>query len=211
MRHRSAGATAHRPETGSSAHVGCDGRVNPKVLARRRPINDARVSHVGPTRTVHIREPHPESRWGGVPGALVARRGRKKFEGSEWETPRRCVGSYSRRQVFATTPRFASTSKSSSFHSPEGRKADARLRIGPVMVAPGTCPRPPTEAALPLSQFPVLIAVIRRVPLALRTLENIGGRAIAEGADECRQFQLAATPLARRHLRYIHVALTAEA
>lgn len=68
-----------------------------------------------------------------------------------------------------------------------------------------------SEAALPVSQFPVLIAVILRVPLALRTLENVGGRAVAEGADECRQFQLAATPLARRHPRYIHVALTAEA
>jgi hypothetical protein len=74
----------------------------------------------------------------------------------------------------------------------------------------GTCPRPPTEAALPLSRFAPFIAVILRVLLALRTLENIGGGAIAAGADECRQFQLAATPLARRHLRYVHAALTAE-
>src|SRR5262245_49249803 len=49
MRHRSAGGTAHRPETGSSeqptfSNEGCDGRVNPKVLARRRPTNDASVN-----------------------------------------------------------------------------------------------------------------------------------------------------------------------
>src|SRR5690348_6571670 len=31
-----------------------------------------------------------------------------------------------------------------------------------------------SKAALPLSQFPVFIAVILRVPLALRTLENVG-------------------------------------
>jgi hypothetical protein len=65
-------------------------------------------------------------------------------------------------------------------------------------------------AGLPLSQFPVLIAVIRRVPLALRTLENIRGGAVAEGADECRQFQFATAPLARRHLWCIHAALTAD-
>jgi hypothetical protein len=33
----------------------------------------------------HLREPRPESRRGGVPGDLVAQRGRKRFEGSDWE------------------------------------------------------------------------------------------------------------------------------
>ena len=33
--------------------------------------------------------------------APVAHRGRQKFEGSGWETPRRYVCSYSRRQPFA--------------------------------------------------------------------------------------------------------------
>ena len=61
-----------------------------------------------------------------------------------------------------------------------------------------------------LSQFPVLVAVIRRMPLALRTLENIRGGAAAGGVDECRQFQFTTAPLARRHLWYIHATLTTE-
>ena len=64
---------------------------------------------------------------------------------------------------------------------------------------------------LPSSQFAMFIAVVLRVPFALRTFENVRGTAITEGADECGWFQLAAAPLARRNFWHFHAASTAEA
>jgi hypothetical protein len=66
------------------------------------------------------------------------------------------------------------------------------------------------STSLPPPQFAVLVAVVRRVPLTLRTPEDVRGGPVAEGAHDGRQLQLAAAPLARRHLRYFHAALTAE-
>jgi hypothetical protein len=74
MRHRSAGGTASPGDwIVRTADIFPMTGVNPNAPL---PTNDARVNHVGPTRTAarfHVPEPRPESRWGGVPGAPSSR------------------------------------------------------------------------------------------------------------------------------------------
>jgi hypothetical protein len=86
-----------RPHSRHFSHEGRDRRVNPDAPS---PTNDARVNHVGPTRTAarfHLPEPRPESRWAG----FQARPHHEALRAPAGETCRRCMGSYSRRQLFA--------------------------------------------------------------------------------------------------------------
>jgi len=54
--------------------------------------------------------------------------------------------------------------------------------------------KPPVGLRLPPPQFAVIVAIVRREPLTLRTLEDVRGGAVAKGTEDCRQLQLAAAP-----------------
>jgi hypothetical protein len=64
------------------------------------PTNDARVNHVGPTRTAVVSTYQNPVRSRGGAGFL-ARPHHAALRAPTGETCRRCMGSYSRRQLFA--------------------------------------------------------------------------------------------------------------